>query len=247
MKNSNKCNFCGAENPFYVQSCNSCKSYLREKVPVIDLWNTFYKIIISPTQTINNIIFAENKNFVVLLLIIFSLKLYLNSYIMSNLWFKYNDSFARTFFNYNYLIYIISGTVFIFLLSLLFSLLLIILQKILDIKINAADVWAVNSYSLLPQIIALFCFMPITMGTLGDTIFTFYPSPYFYKPIVTILMLGFEIMAILYSWFLLFKSYYILTKHRYFSVLLSFLFIALLNLFSLFSFKLILDIYKFYR
>ena len=60
-----KCKKCNHINPAYKYICSECKSYLRERVVNIDLWNTIQLIIEDPHKAFKQIIFAEHKNFII--------------------------------------------------------------------------------------------------------------------------------------------------------------------------------------
>ncbi|MEW6654278.1 MAG: hypothetical protein AB1394_12550, partial [Bacteroidota bacterium] len=78
------CNNCGVSNPIYSLNCSNCNSFLRARIPNIDLWDTIWNILVSPTETAVKIIQAEKKNFVAFLLSIWFVKSSINYFIISN-------------------------------------------------------------------------------------------------------------------------------------------------------------------
>ena len=102
MKNVITCKSCGAENPFYGIICTECKSYLRERIVNIDLFNVTSLLIHSPREAFTQIIRAEHKNFIFFLLLLASAKFLVNSMYIALAVSKFEPnfgSFVELFYN----------------------------------------------------------------------------------------------------------------------------------------------------
>lgn len=215
------CDNCQHENPLFQSTCTNCSHYLRAAEVNIDLWKTTWNLFENPTSTIKNIIFSEHKNFVIFLLILFSLKInliniVLNSAFLSNSIISFNIS--------NLLL----GTIVVLLTTLL-------LVKIITTVFNAPqkrtrfkDNLALLVYSFTPTILAILVLLPIEFGIFGFNWFDYNPSPIILKENTAYVFLVIEAIMILWSFFFLGKSYFIQTNSTIKSIGSVFVFISLL-------------------
>ncbi|MBZ0198889.1 MAG: hypothetical protein K8H86_03410, partial [Ignavibacteriaceae bacterium] len=97
MKNPAVCKSCGAENPLYQLTCAKCKSYLRERVVNIDLWDLLALLLHSPSEAFRLIIKAEHKNFIFFILLFTAVKFTINSAFI-HLIIKKNEPVLNNFF-----------------------------------------------------------------------------------------------------------------------------------------------------
>src|SRR4030065_2879879 len=79
MKNGIICKNCQTLNPFHELTCRNCKSYLRERVYNLDLWKLLEQLIESPLNGFTKIIHSEQKNFVVFIILLSSIKFFINT------------------------------------------------------------------------------------------------------------------------------------------------------------------------
>ena len=229
------CDNCQHENPLFKSTCTNCSHYLRAAEVNIDLWETTWDLFENPTSTIKNIIFAEHKNFVFFLLILFSVKMNLINIIINSALVN------NTLISFN-----ISNLLFGSIVFLLTTLLLI---KIITLVFNAPqkrtrykDNLALSIYSFVPTIISLIVLLPIEYGIFGLNWFDYNPSPIVLKETTAYVFLGIEAIMVLWSIFLLGRSYFIQTNSAIKSigsviVFISILFI-LLNIFFMYYFSL---------
>src|SRR3989338_184728 len=61
------CPICAAENPDTATLCRSCRAYLQDRVPYLDLFNTLWGLVESPGKTFHVIARSEHKNYAFLL------------------------------------------------------------------------------------------------------------------------------------------------------------------------------------
>lgn len=61
------CSVCGAENPETATVCSSCKAFLQNRVPTLDLFKTAWGVLVAPGRTFKDVALAEHKNYAVTL------------------------------------------------------------------------------------------------------------------------------------------------------------------------------------
>ena len=233
MKNILNCPKCQAENPYYNFTCNSCNSYIRARIVNIDLWTVIGNLLHSPINTTRTLICSEHKNFISLILLIGSFKVILNVILWANLWgldARGGLSFANTV-----------------LLSVITSAIIIIVSYAVT-KVNSLfglmnrflDNLTIYSYSLIPIIIVLVIITPIQFALLGNYWFTFEPSPFLIKPMVSKVLISIEILFQLWTIILFITSTYAQTNNKIYSIItgISILFVIYIvsyNVLSIFS------------
>lgn len=200
------CQKCSHLNPLYTSICQNCKSYLRERVVNIDLWKTIGQLIEDPINAFRQIIFAENKNYLLFILLLLTIKNLIVSRFFSIPFLGKEGVTSSLFLSY----------LMIFILTLLiliaFTFLLKILYKKITIDLRFKDIFSVNIYSFIPFIIGLVFIFPVELVVLGGDLFSNNPNPFQIKPIVSYLLLGFEILSFLWSIFLVFKSIFYVSR-----------------------------------
>jgi hypothetical protein len=221
MKNVVFCKNCSAENPFFSFICNSCKSYLRERVVNIDLWDTLGVLIDRPVKAFSRIIFAEHKNFIFFILFIVSIKFFINTYFISSqvLNIELNGSSIL------YFIFIFSGVV---LTTALFSFILKNLNSIFKVKTRFFDNFAILAYSEIPHIYALIFLFTVELVLFGRYLVSYNPSPYLLKPVPAYTLTGMEGIILLWSIVLTVTAIYSQTKSKLYSFIMGVLYNCLL-------------------
>ena len=84
-QNFQTCNNCGKENALYANKCENCHHYVRANIVNIDLWSTIWNLFESPVEALENIIYAQHKNFIIFLTIFVSIKFLLISAFLQSL------------------------------------------------------------------------------------------------------------------------------------------------------------------
>ncbi|MCX6167945.1 MAG: hypothetical protein NTX65_01290 [Ignavibacteriales bacterium] len=217
MKNVLICEQCGNENPYYQLNCTKCKSFLRARIVNIDFWDTLWKLLYSPIKTAENIIQAENKNFVLTCALLASLKISLLSLILMNA--------VRSFENENYSFihgFIFGGVPFLIIIPV-FSIIITLINKKNNVRGRVKDGIAVYFYSFAPMVLSLLVLTPIQFALFGSYWFTFNPSPFLMKPRAATVMYILELIMFIWSAFLFITSTYAQTKSRIYSIFLGLL------------------------
>ena len=213
-----KCKKCNHVNPPYKNICTECKSYLRERVVNIDLWNTIQLIIEDPVKAFKQIIFAEHKNFILFLTFFISIKNLIIARYFSVPALGVNGVTAP------FVLSLILGiSLSVFLLSL-FTFLLKSFYNFKKINLRFKDIYAINVYSFIPYLFGLIFIFPVELIVLGGDIFSNNPYSFQIKPLITYILLGVELITILWSFYLIQKGIFQILVNRISSLLFSFAF-----------------------
>jgi hypothetical protein len=218
MHHFTNCSSCGTVNSRHRHICSNCKAYLRERIVNIDLWDTVLGLLESPVKTYNNIIFAENKNFLILFLLFITLKLIIISKFISILTL-YRETTISSFI----LLALSILTILLIIISLFSWLLQIILKK-KHIDIRFKDNFSIITFSLFPLIASLFFLFPFEIMLYGDYLFLLSPSPFDIKPLPAYIFFSLEILFILYSMVHTYLAIYTQSLSKIFPIFFTLLF-----------------------
>lgn len=218
MNNKTECPGCGYENDLFRSNCTECGFLLRDKVPNIDLWSTFWNIFYSPGETFRRIIWSEHKNFLAVFIFFFSLKIYFDQIILNRTVFKGNASFGLL----NLIFIILAVSVFAIIISVLFTK----MSALVKTNTRWKDNFAVIVYSQLPLIISVLVILPSAYALFGKYLVSTNPFAYELKPLTAYFFLFLEAVCILWSFWLLFYSVLIQTGSKIIGILVSLLFFA---------------------
>ncbi|MDP2364780.1 MAG: hypothetical protein Q8M94_13565 [Ignavibacteria bacterium] len=210
-----KCKKCNHINPAYKYICEECKSYLREKIVNIDLWNTIQQIIEEPFAAFKQIIFAEHKNFVIFLIFLIGTK---NLIISRFLSVPQLGSDGVT-----------NGIAFSLFLSIIFSIITFLLLTVTQTKVykkkgihlRFKDIYATNIYAFIPYIFGLIFIFPVELTVLGGNIFSNNPYSFQIKPTVSYILFGIEGIVLIWSLILVYKGTFLVVSNRIFALFLT--------------------------
>ncbi len=228
MKNIIPCPNCNIENDYYRLNCTKCGALLRNRVVNLDLWSTIWKVIEEPTKAFENIIFAENKNYVFFVALLFSIKLTFNSFFV-----KSNLGKGIDFQNYLGLDFLIGIITFIvaFLIIALFHK---IILKGFGINTRFKDNFSILVYSSVPILITLIIFFPVEYALFGKYWLFFNPSPYMIKPTAAYVFTWMELLMFFWMYLLLIIASFVQNKSKVYSFFSATLIIASIILISIF-------------
>lgn len=210
-----KCKKCNHINPAYKNICTECKSYLRERVVNIDLWNTIQLLIEDPIKAFKQIIFAEHKNFILFLTFFISIKNLIIARYFSVPALGLNGITAP------FILSLILGILLSIFLLILFTLLIESFYNYNKINLRFRDIFAINVYSFIPYLFGLVFIFPVELIVLGGDIFSNNPYSFQIKPLITYILLGVEFITILWSFYLIQKGIFQILMNRIFSLLFS--------------------------
>ena len=218
MKNEIVCKSCNTENPFYELTCQNCKSYLRERVYNIDLWKLLEDLVASPTKAFTKIIHSEQKNFILFIIVLGAIKFLINSVILfiAN---KENVLGSQSILrNYFVILLAVSFILLFFTYKIKFS------NKFLGNLTRSKDIFAILSYSLMPNVFALVLLFPLEVIFFGGYLFSNNPSPFIIKENEAYIFLILEFLMIVWTIFLSIMAIYTLTKNKFYSIFMGMLF-----------------------
>lgn len=221
MKNSVTCPNCNFVNPFYNSVCSGCKFYLRDRIYNIDLWTVISSLIENPTKAFRTIIFSEHKNFILFILFFVTIKYLINARFIAMV--SIGEFQSTIGLQYSYLI--VLGIIVIY--FLLFSFVYRLLGNLNDLKIRFKDNLALIIYSQIPVLFGLFILFPLELVIFGDYLFTLNPTPFVIKGNIAYFFLVLEIGLILWSIFLVIKSFITQTQQILFSIASASVFVVL--------------------
>lgn len=215
MKNVIICKTCQSPNPFHQFVCINCKGFLRDRVYNIDFWQIVAELIATPKSAFTKIIFSEQKNFILLIILLTTIKQFINSiffYLTDS-----NNDISNYKFTTNYLIVFIS----LVLLTGIFTILIKVSNFLLKNTLRVKDIFSVLSYTFIPHLFALVILFPLELIFFGGYLFSNNPSPFVIKETASILFLILEILIVLWSFFLTNVGLYTLTNSVLYSVIVS--------------------------
>lgn len=167
-----KCKNCDTVNNFYELNCIQCGSLIRARVVNIDLWHIIWLVIDSPKKAFENIIHAEHKNFIALLGILVSFKIYFDVQFSANLIFSESPDTE------NLPLYLAISVALFIILIILLSLLIKFLNSRINIETRFIDNMAIYIYSFLPVLAGLVFLLPVEYALFGNHWLVFDPSPF---------------------------------------------------------------------
>lgn len=200
---NNICSNCNENNPLYSKNCFKCKHYLRTAVINIDLWLTVWKLFESPKIAIKNIIYAEHKNFLVILFFLFSIKLLFTSIIIQN------ESISGSFGLYNF-----ATIIAIYFVSILVITKIITIFFNSKIKTRFKDNLSIIIFAHAPAILTLLILTPVEASIFGSHWLLGNPSPFLIKANIAYVLAFLEIIMILWSFIILFKGFLIQSNSK---------------------------------
>lgn len=210
-----KCKKCNHINPPHKNICSECKSYLRERIVNIDLWDTIRLIIEDPAKAFRNIIFAEHKNFIIFITFFIAVK---------NLIISRYFSVPELGLNGVETSFVISLILVLLVTSLLITSFSLVQKYIFgkrEVEIRFKDIFAVNAYSFIPYLFGLVFIFPVELVVLGGDIFSNNPYSFEIKPLITYILIGFELITITWSFYLIYRSIVTIHLRKIFSFIIT--------------------------
>lgn len=182
------CNKCGSQNELFRFICKKCGHTFHNKIANIEFTSALTKLIESPRSGFEEIIQAENKNFIWIVFSIFSIKLLINIHLLFPV-----EVYGNIFNLFQQMVLSLLVAVF---LAFTFA---IVIKKVTakKVEIRIRDLLAVISYSQFPLLFGLIILFPLEIVLFGEFLFSRNPSPFFVRPTFAYLFSVFEV-AILF-------------------------------------------------
>jgi len=192
-----KCPVCGTENDSFASVCTSCKAFVQAKVDNLDLFRTIWGLLESPRGTFRRIGLAREKNYVFALSGLFGIALVYSIMWYRNLGAKIPELLTLLGIG------VASGLVLGVILVFLFAWVLLVLGRLAGGKASFRNMRAVTAYALVPVVASLVCIFPLEVAIFGRYFFDANPPPLVMNPIVYLTLLGFDAVAVFWSFVLL--------------------------------------------
>lgn len=196
FKNQISCPHCGNLNFDYDFKCNNCKSFVRDRIVNIDLGEILLSLIDNPSESFHKIKLAEHKNYVIIIALLLSIRFLIISRFIS-------VPFTTNEVHFNLFLLVGISIMFLFFLLILLSALLKKMFSQIKIRTRYKDIFAILTYSFVPNLLALVILFPIELVFYGEYLFSNNPYPYQIKESIFYFLLVLEILTILWSVFLL--------------------------------------------
>lgn len=184
-----RCPTCAFENDDFATTCVHCKSFLQNRVPNLNLFETAWGILEAPRSTFRKITLAEHKNYSLFLFGGFGVALSFTLF-----WYE------RLGRHFESLLDLLPVAIGIGLglglvIAPLVALLLHGLAKSLGSPMKFRNSYGLVAYSMVPVMISLILVLPLELMTFGMYLFTSNPDPYVIKPVSYIMLVGFDTIA----------------------------------------------------
>ncbi len=191
------CSVCGTVNDDRAVICSSCRSYLQSKVDALDLFDTIWRLLESPGKAFKRIVLSQHKNYVLFLSALLGCALF-----YAAVWYK---NFGDRFDNVLELIGVgVLGGVPLGIASVAgISLILLGVTRLAGRTAQYRNLFAVVAYAGIPIVLSLAVIFPLEVALFGLDFFGQNPSPMVLKPLVYVVLLSFDGIAIVWSWVLL--------------------------------------------
>lgn len=217
-----KCSFCGINNFILNYRCTECGTIIREKINNINLGDALKNLLFNIEFGIKQILYAEHKNYLFVLLVFFCLKativtLYEVSFIDFESSLKVDTALMIIF---------LFWFVFVLVLALIFKSLL---KFFFQTKIKYKDSLTVLVYPFIYFSLSLILVFPLELMLFGKYLFSNNPSIFEINLGKAIAITTLEVLLILYSFYLLF-NFLVFILH----IKLNALFLTLFNIILLY-------------
>jgi hypothetical protein len=187
------CGVCKTENDEFAVICRNCKSYIQNRIPNLDFFETVWKVIESPRGAFHAITLAEHKNYSLLLFALFGVGLSFTGF-----WYFQLGSRFESILDLLAIACAI-GIALGFICAFLFTFLFDFAVRILGGKGNLRNSMGVLAYATTPISLSLALVLPVELLTFGMYLFTSNPNPYTIKPGIYVTLISFDCLMALWA------------------------------------------------
>lgn len=184
------CKSCSSENYFEAYKCSSCSNVLRAKVSNIDFWLVLYQMLFDTENAFKQILYANNKNFLIPLFILLNLKFASLLFVLGSI-YDLEISFSLFWGALLALMVILCIIMFIYLEFIRTVINKLFLQNLFRKNYLSVIVYASSIFSL-----SIFVLLTIELVLFGPFLFSGNPSPFDIKPIPAYIIAGLEILVL---------------------------------------------------
>jgi hypothetical protein len=210
-----ECPSCHTLNPLYRLNCTNCSSILHDKIPNIDLWKTLLTLVESPGSAFTEIIRAQKKNYMLLLMVLYTIKIYFDALLVKIHVLKIEGMSSK---------YTLLTVIGIPVLFGVFCILYEYLLRIVKVRVRVKDVIAGMAFSQFPLVFAFILFFIPEFIFFGEYLFSFNPSPFLFNSTLAWMFTGLEAVSVLWTILLQWRFLTLVNGKRLLSLLLSLVF-----------------------
>ncbi len=187
------CPVCGTQNDDLAVVCSSCKGYVQAKVGTLDLFQTIWGLMESPSATFRRIALAGTKNYVLALTALFGVAL-----VYALLWhasYGVIEPGLLTIIGIGLLAGPAIGGILFFVLARVLS----VVTPAVGRKVSARNAFALLAYGVVPIVLSLVIIFPIEIAVFGIYLFDPNPPPIVLNPMAYIVLIGLDGIAAIWS------------------------------------------------
>jgi hypothetical protein len=188
-----RCPVCGTDNPPLNITCSSCGGYIRDRIASLHLFQTLGMLIETPATAMQRIIVAQQKNYSIVLQMMFGLAYTAFVFWYANIGLLIND--LQIILLLILILGPLTGIIIVSVLAIFISLGV----RLRHTRVDVRDMRAVLSYATFPIIMSVVFIFPVEVGVFGMYLFTETPSPFSINPLVYMLFLGLDGVLIIWS------------------------------------------------
>ena len=187
------CSVCKTQNDEYAITCGNCKSYIQNRIPNLDFFETVWKVIESPKKAFHDITLAEHKNYSLLLFALFGVALSFTGFWYFRLGTRF-DSLLDLLGKAAGI-----GIIVGFASAVLFTLFFEMMIKLFGGKGTVRNSLGLLAYATTPVALSLVMILPIELLTFGMFLFTSNPDPSTIKPGMYVTLIAFDALMALWA------------------------------------------------
>ena len=178
------CPVCGTRNHHLNIVCSSCGGFVQGRVENLDLFSTIWKLIERPAYAFHQIAIARYKNYSTIVPAIAG-----SGFVFAFFWYlKAGDYTASAV---SLLVGgLAAGPPVGIVLTLLVSVLLTAILRLIRVPARFRNVYAVLAYATVPVLLGVVFLLPLEVFTFGRYFFSLNPPPWLLKPVSYYLFVG---------------------------------------------------------
>ncbi len=188
-----KCTVCFTENDPFETICPQCGSFLQNRIPNLNLFETLWGILESPAKTFPKITLAEHKNFSLFLFSLFGVSVSFTAFWYYQLGNRFSS--LPELLLYAFAIGLVGGVVVPPIVALPYHF----VARVFGRKATYRTAYSILAYSTTPIVLSLILVLPIELMTFGIYHFTANPHPFVIKPASYIALVSFDALVALWS------------------------------------------------
>ncbi len=190
------CSVCAHPNDDLDTVCVRCGSFIQDRIPNLDFFSTMWQLVESPKTAFHRIIVAEHKNYVLFQMLFLGI-----AASFTLLWARHA---GNEFDNLIYLLLlgVVIGVGIALPVGGMIALTVHVLLKLFGGRGLLKNTYAVFGWSLTPIMLSVSIVLPIELASIGLRLFSTNPSPMDVKPVVYIVLLFLDLLALLWSIYL---------------------------------------------